>query len=856
MNADDPALLASLAACADEPIHTPGAIQPAGVLCALDPKLTRFTHLSGNTASLLGQGPKALFLLGPDAVLPPDLMHALRSLAGVSTLQARRERVGTCRLATGAAVEVSCFANEQAVVIELIPVPDKRPEAYGAIEAVRRLVGRYERAPSLQHLMESAVRGLRELTGYDRVMAYRFLPNGDGEVVAEALASGLSPYLGLRYPASDIPPQARALYLRTPLRFIADVVATPALLYAADEDAQPLDLSLSLLRAVSPVHLVYLANMGVGASLSLAIVVDGALWGLVACHHHGPWLPSPDLCATAELLGYTLGLLVTNELARSEREARERAQGALDELAAAVGISPPIALGNRFFELLLRVVPADGVVFMDGSGEAVRYGETPATEVSSAVQDLVARRSEDVWSTDQLAASISADSAACRHVAGVLGVTPAPSAHPMELHFYRTELLQTVRWAGQPEKNVTHTPDGPRLSPRRSFEEFRRSIRGQCRPWSRDDLTRAEGLAHGLLRMLAHEAQQSRERALLREAHHQKQDLLVAELSHRVKNVLALVRSITRQTRVSSPVSVDNYAESLEQRISALANAHDLAARGRMTSVDLRELWLAELSPYRGRAALELVGPSVGLRAEVAPIMALVLHELVSNAAKYGALSQLEGRVMARWSVDAEGLSLQYREFGGPTVAPPARRGFGVTLLERAISYELDGRATLTFAPDGVSFTAWLPRALLVAGSDLAGPSDVLPAPGAMPLPGAVLVVEDNLLLATDLEDSLRRAGCGNVASAGSVAGALRALTSQHFDAAVLDMNLRGELAFPVAARLVELGIPFAFLSGYGAELQIPEAFGAVPRMKKPLAEAELLAQLSALVAPPHATCL
>jgi light-regulated signal transduction histidine kinase (bacteriophytochrome)/CheY-like chemotaxis protein len=853
MNSDDSALLATLSACADEPIHTPGAIQAVGVLCGLDPKLTRFTHLSDNAASLLGQAPAALFLRGPDAVLPPDLMHALRSLAGVSTLHVRRERVGTYRFATGADVEVACFANDDAVVIELIPVPEKAPEAYGAIEAVRRLVGRCERAPSLQQLLESAVRGVRELTGYDRVMAYRFLPSGDGEVVAEALAGGLSPYLGLRYPASDIPPQARALYLRTPLRFIADVAATPALLYAADENAQPLDLSLSLLRAVSPVHLVYLANMGVGASLSLAIVVDGTLWGLVACHHHGPWLPSPEHCATAELLGYTLGLLVTKELARSEREARQRAQGALDELAAAVGISPPIALGNRFFELLLRVVPADGVVFMDGSGEAIRYGDTPADEISRAVQNLVARCSEDVWSTDHLAESISVDSAAFHQVAGVLVVKPAPSAHPMELHFYRTELLQTVRWAGQPEKNVTHTPSGPRLSPRSSFEEFRRSVRGQSRPWSPDDLTRAEGLAHGLLRMLAHEAQQSRERALLREAHHQKQDLLVAELSHRVKNVLALVRSITRQTRASSPGSVESYAESLEQRISALANAHDLAARGRMTSVDLRALWLAELSPYRGRAALDLLGPNVGLRADVAPIMALVLHELVSNAAKYGALSLAEGRVVVRWSVDAEGLSLQYREVGGPIVAPPARRGFGITLLERAIPYELDGRATLTFAPDGVSFTAWLPRALLLAGSDLDGPGDAAPSPGAIPLPGAVLVVEDNLLLATDLEDSLRRAGCGHVASAGSVAGALRVLVDQHFDAAVLDMNLRGELAFPVAARLVELGIPFAFLSGYGGELQVPEAFGAAPRMKKPLAEAELLAQLSALVAPPHA---
>lgn len=178
------------------------------------------------------------------------------------------------------------------------------------------MMSRLDHTETLEAFFREGARQARALTGFDRVMVYRFDEGGSGEVVAEAARAGIGSFLGLHYPASDIPVQARALYLRNLFRIIADVdaVAVP-ILPQLDEHGRPLDLSMSVLRSVSPIHIEYLKNMGVGASLSISIVVDGRLWGLFACHHYGPRLPSAQSRSTAELFG---------QMFASRLESRER----------------------------------------------------------------------------------------------------------------------------------------------------------------------------------------------------------------------------------------------------------------------------------------------------------------------------------------------------------------------------------------------------------------------------------------------------------------------------------------------------------------------------------------------------
>ena len=189
------------------------------------------------------------------------------------------------------------------IVIEAEPAAD-RPHT-DAASLIRSMMTRLDAAADLPVYLREGARQVRALTGFDRVMVYRFDRDGSGHVAAEAARGGIGTFLELRYPASDIPKQARELYLRTPFRVIADVDGeTVPIVPARDEAGAPLDLSLSVLRSVSPIHLEYLRNMGVRASLSISIIVGGKLWGLFACHHYaGPRCPSFDRRTVAELFG-------------------------------------------------------------------------------------------------------------------------------------------------------------------------------------------------------------------------------------------------------------------------------------------------------------------------------------------------------------------------------------------------------------------------------------------------------------------------------------------------------------------------------------------------------------------------
>jgi light-regulated signal transduction histidine kinase (bacteriophytochrome)/CheY-like chemotaxis protein len=844
----------ALTACANEPIHIPGAVQDAGVLLGTGLEVRTVTHVSAGAGALLGEPAESLLGRPVEQLLPSPLLHALRGAAGLSVLREQREYLGRFALGTQH-VHVSAHVSGATFVVELeLDLGEaSAPSIDGASAeaASRNLLTRHRRRPGLVPLLDAGVRGIYELLGYDRVMAYRFLEDGDGEVVAENVQPGLTPYLGLRYPAADIPPQARALYLRSPLRMIADVARPTQALVCADGSASPLDLSLAQLRAVSPVHLVYLSNMGVAASLSLAIVVEGALWGLIACHHRSPRAPSPKDRAAAELFGQMLSLLVSRELEREQRAGRARADDALGVLIAQTegrSWTDAATVG----ELLLSVVPADGVVYTSLDGQHVHHGLTPAGEVAREVRDRALASREEMLGTSELGAWLGGRDRVLNGCGSVLAIKPAPLQHPMEIQYYRREVLEEIRWGGNPDKDVASTPEGPRLHPRASFAEYRRLRRGHARPWTADDLSRARALSQIVLRILARDARESRERAELLESHKQRQDLLVSELNHRVKNVLALIRSIARQTAQSAE-DLPSYAADFEHRLEALSLAHDLAARAHMHSVDLRSLIATELSPYRSpdSSDVQLEGPVVTLKAEVAPTLALVVHELASNAAKYGALSRAGGQVRVVWWLTDTGLELRFVEHGGPAVPPPTRTGFGTTLIARSIAYELDGHSTLRLPPTGAEFEAFIPLHHL-SDHDAAPRARSAPPPSMMPASGArVLIVEDNLLLACDLEQALCAAGM-RASAVPSSAAAMAALDATPYDAAVLDVNLRGELSFGVATALSLRRVPFMFLTGYGDELALPPAFAAVPRRAKPLGEGELVSLVRALVEAPQ----
>jgi light-regulated signal transduction histidine kinase (bacteriophytochrome) len=299
--------------CDREPIHVPGSVQPFGFLLAL---LSDFTICiaSENVSAFLGFEPSEIMQRPITEVFSESAVKAIRTrvdyLAGPDAV----ERMFGVELQEGGKrFDVAIHFSGAYLVIEAEPSVIEPDVNSG--ELVRLMLGRVRKTSGLRELAQEAARQAKILTGFDRVMVYRFHPDGSGEVIAEVATSGLEPFLGLHYPASDIPRQARILYQRNWLRIIADVNARPVLLSsAATHSATLLDLSMSVLRSVSPIHIEYLQNMGVAASMSVSILREGRLWGLFACHHYySPRYVSFERRTAAELFGQMFSWILNQQ---------------------------------------------------------------------------------------------------------------------------------------------------------------------------------------------------------------------------------------------------------------------------------------------------------------------------------------------------------------------------------------------------------------------------------------------------------------------------------------------------------------------------------------------------------------
>jgi len=419
--------------------------------------------------------------------------------------------------------------------------------------------------------------------------------------------------------------------------------------------------------------------------------------------------------------------------------------------------------------------------------------------------------------------------------------------------FFRQSIERKVAWAGKPIKKLESGLYGPRLTPRGSFAAYLEKQGKFCEPWSDMDLAAAAAFQLLLIQLATH-AEEARAMELQKLLQHQRQkDLLIAELNHRVKNILALIKSLSRRAKESSD-SIESYALALEQRISALAKAHDLALDEAGAGILLKALLESELAPYTmsENAQVLVAGPSIGLRSDVAPILSLVFHELSTNAAKYGALSTGDGIVKINWSQSDDTVTIIWHELNGPPVEAPKRKGFGYTLIEKVVPYEFDGEVNLEFQPTGVKLQIRLANEYVTqqAHNPLAEAKMVRPG---IPITQAadgkcVLIVEDNAILALDLADSIQRLGASDIITVGSVEKALSQVKAGGFDFAIMDVKLRGQTSFEVASILAETGVPFIFATGYGSKIAVPEQLAHIKILTKPVDDFTLSDALARLL--------
>lgn len=494
--------------CAREPIHVPGSIQPRGVLAVVrEPDFT-VHQVSANVADLLGRSVESVLGAHLSSMIGPDQAHRV-ALAAEAFGDLRQRNPLECTVEVrGHRQPFDVILHREpdgVLLVEIEAAFGERPFSFpNTYQAVRSSIERLNRATSLQELYDTAAQAVADLTGFDRVMVYRYDRDYNGEVVAEVKRDHLNSFLGLHYPASDIPAQARAMYEKSWLRLISDVDYTPAPLIPALDPVTggPLDLTHATLRSVSPIHIEYLRNMGVRASMSISLLRHGRLWGLIACHHYsGPHLPPYGARAAAEFLGSTLSLRLVDQFEANQLRVRLAAQAVLAKLmAATLDDAEPIAAALLAAPDLLDLVPADGVAVRIGDDLRVR-GSVPPPDVVAAVLQWARGAGEEVAHNDCLADEFAE-----------LDLDPQVAAGALALHlpdgqyvvWFRREVLRSVDWGGDPHNKAiaVQEGDGVRISPRKSFERWREIVQRCGEPWTDVEIESAEALRRHLVETL------------------------------------------------------------------------------------------------------------------------------------------------------------------------------------------------------------------------------------------------------------------------------------------------------------------------------------------------------------------
>lgn len=476
--------------CDEEPIHLAGAIQPHGFLLAMDEATGLLTEVSENLAQMTG------------CAVAEALGKPLEAVLGTRLAQRVRSAVRDPKFSRGAAhidwwtaggtqggrhFVILGHRHDGRMIIEgELLSPDEATSPLERLPEIESLLEEVERTRGVEELLRLTAREIRRMTGFDRVLVYRFDPDWHGRVVAEDRNEVLPSYLDLHFPASDIPRQARELYRLNRLRLIARADYEPVrLLGLPGAEARPLDLSLSTLRSVSPVHREYMRNMGTGASFSISLMRDGVLWGLVSCHNREPRQVAFAVQSACALLAQVLSLQLTVREQADALSHRMRLQAILTPMVAVLARHERLPEGiEACRDDLLRFVAADGAAVIE-QDRVMSYGSVPGEdEIRGLVRWLEQRGEEDVVAISALGEAFPEARDYATVASGLLAISVSRRSRSWVLWF-RREVIETVTWGGDPNKPAApENPGGPpRLHPRKSFDRWRELVRGRSLPW-------------------------------------------------------------------------------------------------------------------------------------------------------------------------------------------------------------------------------------------------------------------------------------------------------------------------------------------------------------------------------------
>jgi len=527
-----------LANCADEPIRFPGAIQPHGLLLTLTEPALQIIQVSANVATLLARAPESLIgqplhsLIGAEHTA--QVLQALQQATFSEAAPLRFELNGT-------EFEGLLHRHQGVLILELeIHVKNFQPRNVAGVNThLGRMLQRLQAATTLQALYDISVKEIQAMTGYDRVLIYRFEEEGHGQVIAEASDPSMEVFNGLFFPASDIPEQARELYRTNWLRIIpnADYQPVPLVPKLRPDTQTPLDLSFATLRSVSPIHCQYMKNMGVLSSMSISLLKGDKLWGLISCGNRQPLHVPHELRMACQTIGQVLSLQIsameTLELTRQREEKVE----ALARLNQAMVDSPQNVFDGLAQQpaTLMALVNAGGIAIIEDK-QLHRYGNCPEPEEIRALHKWLQARGEPVFASHHLS-SVYPPAAQYQSVAsGVLAMS-LPKPVDNGVLWFRPEVKENINWSGDPRKplDLENSDAGMRLRPRTSFEIWKVEMAGISTKWSHGDRFAANDLRRSALENdLARQVR--REQAAV-----QARDDLVAVVSHDLRNPMTVI---------------------------------------------------------------------------------------------------------------------------------------------------------------------------------------------------------------------------------------------------------------------------------------------------------------------------
>jgi chemotaxis family two-component system sensor kinase Cph1 len=475
--------------CDREPIHIPGKIQSHGFLLAINATNYHITYASENVNHYLGVTPTSI--LGQkisviDELLPGNDELELLALLKLGTSHGNFDIINPYKIFLAKApFYLIIHRSADNFILEFEPSTLEIDLQQSIGKSVSSILAN----KGIDRLLSRAAEEVKQLIGYDRVMVYKFQEDDHGEVVAEVKNDELEPFFGLHYPASDIPKQARELYKLNLIRIISDVESTASEIATYNNDI-PLDLTCSTLRAVSPIHIQYLKNMGVCSSFSISLLSKGELWGLIACHNYSPKFIDYKAREGSKLLGQILSSALEYREEEENTDRDSKIKDAINEIGVQLNKDPDIISAlTKYHHSLLGITSASGVA-LSYEGEWYFLGTVPEkTEIDGLTDWLKANMHDSIYYTHQLPEAYKPAKNFATSASGILTVMLSKELGELII-FFKPEQLQTIHWAGNPEKPAELNADGIfALSPRQSFESWAQIVRNTSNKWSKAEIS-------------------------------------------------------------------------------------------------------------------------------------------------------------------------------------------------------------------------------------------------------------------------------------------------------------------------------------------------------------------------------